>query len=51
MIFDVFLEIYSSPFFVSMMIHDSIVAKRVHRNCYDSISREVSYVDLVELDM
>ncbi|WMV46774.1 hypothetical protein MTR67_040159 [Solanum verrucosum] len=49
--FDVGPEILSCPFHVSTPAGDSIVAKRVYRNCRISVSHGVTHVDLVELDM
>ncbi|KAH0664080.1 hypothetical protein KY284_029011 [Solanum tuberosum] len=49
--FDVLLDVLLEPFYVSTPIGDSIVAKRVYRKCPISLSRRVTLVDLVELDM
>uniref|UniRef100_M1DPF5 Gag-pol polyprotein n=1 Tax=Solanum tuberosum TaxID=4113 RepID=M1DPF5_SOLTU len=49
--FDVSPEILSNPFKVSTPIGDSIVAKRVYKNCLVFVSHRVTHVDLGELDM
>ena len=38
-------------FIVSNPVVESVVAKRVYRNCPIMLPNRVSYVDLVELDM
>ncbi|WMV07799.1 hypothetical protein MTR67_001184 [Solanum verrucosum] len=48
--FDVGLKILSNPFHVSTPVGDSIVAKRVYRNCPIYVARRATYVDLVEFD-
>ena len=49
--FDVLPEILDEPFLVSTPVGESVVAKRVYRNCPITLTNRVSYVDLVELDM
>ncbi|KAH0644892.1 hypothetical protein KY284_032776 [Solanum tuberosum] len=45
------LDVVIGTFFVSTLVGDFIVAKRVYRKCPISSSRRVTLVDLVELDM
>jgi len=49
--FDVGPEILSNPFHISTLVGDSIVAKKVYRNCRVSVSHRATHVDLVEFDM
>ena len=49
--FDVLSNVLLEPFSVSTPVGDSIVAKRVYRNCFVSLSHRVTRVDLIELDM
>jgi len=49
--FDVGPKIISNPFHISTHVGDSIVAKRVYRNCPFFVSHRVTHVDLVDLDM
>ncbi|WMV50784.1 hypothetical protein MTR67_044169 [Solanum verrucosum] len=49
--FDVSPDVLLDLFSISTPIGESIVAKRVYRNCHVSLSHRVTYVDLVELDM
>lgn len=44
-------EILSNPFHVSTPVCDSIVAKRVYRNCPICVPHRVTHIDLVEHDM
>ena len=44
-------DILHKPFKVSTSVGQSIVAKRVHRNCRIMFTNRFSYVELVELDM
>ena len=49
--FDILLNIVHQPFIVSTPVGESVVAKRVYRNCSIMLPNRVSYIDLVELDM
>ena len=49
--FDALLDILHKPFLVSTPVGESIVAKRVYRNCPVSCRNRVSNVHLVELHM
>ena len=49
--FDVLRNVLHEPFLVSTLVGESVIAKRVHQNCPISLPNNVSYVDLVELDM
>ena len=49
--FDVLADILHEPFLVSTPVGESVVPKRVYRNCPISLPNRVSNVDLVELDM
>ena len=49
--FDILPDILHEPFLVSTPVGESIVAKRVYRNCPIMFPNRVSYVELVELDM
>uniref|UniRef100_M1DSR9 Gag-pol polyprotein n=1 Tax=Solanum tuberosum TaxID=4113 RepID=M1DSR9_SOLTU len=49
--FDVVPKILLETFLVSTHIGESIVAKRVCRNCLVLVSQRVTHVDLVEVDM
>lgn len=44
-------ECFLDPFFMSTVIGDSIVARRVYRGCMMSIYGRVTLVDLIELEM
>ena len=44
-------DILHEPFILSTLVGESIVSKRVDRNCPIMLPNSVSYVDLVELDM
>ncbi|WMV08746.1 hypothetical protein MTR67_002131 [Solanum verrucosum] len=49
--FDVFMDALLDPFYVSLPIDESIVAKNVYRNCLISLSYRATHIYLVELDM
>ena len=49
--FDILPDILHELFIVSTPVGESVVAKRVYRNCPIMLPNRVSYVDLVELDM
>uniref|UniRef100_M1DLT6 Gag-pol polyprotein n=1 Tax=Solanum tuberosum TaxID=4113 RepID=M1DLT6_SOLTU len=49
--FDVLPVKLEEPFSVSTPIGESVIAKRVYRDCPISLSHRVTLVDLVELDM
>ena len=49
--FDVLADILHEPFLVSTPVGESVVPKRVYRNCPISLPNRVSNVDLVEFDM
>ena len=49
--FDILPDILHELFIVSTPVGDSVVAKRVYRNCPIMFPNRVSYVELVELDM
>ena len=49
--FDIFPDILHEPFIVSTLVDESIVAKRVSRNCPIMLPNRVSYVDPLEIDM
>ena len=44
-------DILNEPFMVSTLVGESVVAKRVYRNCPIILSNRVTHVELVELDM
>jgi len=45
------LESISYPFSVPTLVGDSVVAKKVYRDCVVSIGDRETLVDLIELDM
>ena len=47
--FDIWLDILHEHFIVSTLVGESVVEKRVHRNCPIILCTRVSYVELVEL--
>ncbi|XP_027767790.1 uncharacterized protein LOC114074070 [Solanum pennellii] len=49
--FDTLLDVLHEPFLVSTPVGDSVVGKRIYRNCPTVFPNRVSNVDLVELDM
>lgn len=51
--FDFGLEFISDPFSMSMsiLVGDSVIAKRVYRVCMVSFSDRETLMDLIELDM
>lgn len=49
--FDIFLNMLLDPFFISTLIDESIVSKRVDKKCPISSSRRVLHVVLVDLYM
>ena len=49
--FDIWLDILHEHFIVSTLVGESVVEKRVHRNCPIILPNRVSYVELVEHDM
>ena len=49
--FDILPYILHEPFIVSTPMGESVVSKRVYKNCLLKLPNRVSYVDLVELDM
>ena len=49
--FDILPDILNEPLMVSTPVGESVVAKRVYRNCPIMLPNRVSYVELVELDM
>ena len=50
--FNVSPETLSEPFSVSTPVsHDPIIARRVNRNCFVTVSQKVTSADLVELEM
>ena len=49
--FDIFPDILHESFIVYTQVGESVVAKRVYRNCPIMLPNRVSYVELVELDM
>ncbi|WMV08369.1 hypothetical protein MTR67_001754 [Solanum verrucosum] len=49
--FDISLEILSNPFHIFTPVGDSIVTKRVYRNCHIFVSHRVTHVDLVDFDV
>ncbi|XP_069145474.1 uncharacterized protein [Solanum lycopersicum] len=49
--FDILPDILHEPFIVSTPVDESVIAKRVYRNCPIMLPNRVSFVDLVELDM
>ena len=49
--FEILCDILNEPFDVCTPVGESVVAKRVFRNCPIMLPNRVSYVELVELDM
>ena len=49
--FNILLDILHEPFIVSTLVGESVVTKRVYRNCPIMLPNRVSYVELVELNM
>ena len=49
--FDIFPDMLYEPFMVSSSVGESVVAKRVYRNCPIMFPNRVYYVELVEIDM
>lgn len=49
--FDVLLEVLLEPFYVSNLVGDYVVSKRVYSVCFISLSHGVTLIDLVELYM
>ena len=49
--FHILPDILNEPFMVSYPVSESIVAKRVYRNCPLMFPNSVTYVELVELEM
>ena len=49
--FDILPDILHESFIVSTPVDESVIAKRVYRNCPIMLPNRVSFVDLVELDM
>ena len=49
--FDVLPNELLEPFYVSTLVGDFVVGKRVYRKCLVSLAHRVTLVDLVELDM
>ena len=49
--FDVIPDVLVEPFFVSMPVGDSVIAKRVYRSCPILFYNKVTLVDLVEIEM
>ena len=49
--FNVNPETLSKPFSVSTLVVDSIIARRIYRNCPVQISQKVTSADLLELEM
>lgn len=49
--FDIGPKILSNPFDICTLIGDSIVAKKILKNCYISISHRITQVNLVEIGM
>ena len=50
MMFYILQDVLLDPFIVSTHLSDSIVAKRVYRNCLISLSHRVTHVDFVETE-
>ena len=49
--FEILPDFLHEPFIVSTLVGDSVVAKRVYRNCTIMFPNIVTYVELLELDM
>ena len=49
--FDILPDVLNEPIIVTNPVGDSVVAKRVYRNCPIMLPYSVSHVELVELDM
>ena len=49
--FDILSNILNELFMVSTPVGESVVAKRVYRNCPILFPNRITYVELVELDM
>ena len=49
--FDILPDILHEPFIVSTPVGESVVARRVYRNCPIIMPNRAFYVELVELDM
>ena len=49
--FDILPNISNERFMVSTLVGESVVSRRVYRNCPIMLSNRVTYVELVELDM
>jgi len=49
--FEILPDVLEEPFWVSTLLGDSVVAKRVYWSCPISLSHKVTLIDLVELDM
>ena len=48
--FEILPDIFNEPFMVSTPVGESLVAKRVYRNCPIMLPNRVIYVDVAELD-
>ena len=49
--FDILLDILNEPFMVTTPVDESVVAKRVYKNCPEMFPNRVTHVELVEHDM
>ncbi|XP_069150083.1 uncharacterized protein [Solanum lycopersicum] len=49
--FDILPDILNEPFMVTTPVDESVVAKRVYKNCPIILPNRVTHVELVELDM
>ena len=49
--FDILHDILIEPFVVSTPVGDSMVAKRVYRNCPKILPNRVTHFELLEFDM
>ena len=49
--FEILSGILNEPFLITTMVGESVVVKRVYRNCPIMLPNRVNHVELVELDM
>ena len=49
--FDILPDILNEPFMVTTPVGESVVVKRVYRNCPIMLPNRVTHVEFVELDM
>ena len=49
--FDILPDISNEPFVVTTPLGETVVTKRVYRNCPIILSNRISFVELVELDI